>query len=193
MRISKTEYDNTIQKLISGYGTAQSLYISNLDKNDTTQSEIYLKQMTDINSKMALFSNTYAGKIKTSSVYTETPIYPSIDNISSEVNYYSDGIKTMNEKNTELDAMNESLVLQRSSVSMYITTFLIFVAVVLSLFFIRTNTQNVDTLELFILFLAVIILLFFSRGFLYNIKNKSVDFINKTIIWIKSKLYSDNY
>lgn len=190
---SKLDYDNTIQKLISQYGIAQSAYISNLDKNDITQSNIYLKQMTDINSNMSLFANKYSGMIGNDSVYTATPKYTSNKEITNEVNYYNNGVKTLKEKNTELDAINESLDLERNMFSMYSIGYLIIITILVFLFFGRINSGSVDTLETFILCLSIIILLFYNRDVLYKFKTKSVAFIQKNFLRFKSNLYSNNY
>ncbi len=190
---SKSDYDNTIQKLISQYGIAQSAYISNLDKNDITQSNIYLKQMTDINSNMSLFANKYSGMIGNDSVYTATPKYISNKEITNEVNYYINGVKKLKEKNTEIDAINESLDLERNMFSMYSIGYLIIITILVFLFFSRINSGSVDTLETFILYLSIIILLFYNRDVLYKFKPKTDAFIKKNFLRFKSNLYSNNY
>ena len=190
---SKLDYDNTIQKLISQYGIAQSAYISNLDKNNITQSNIYLKQMTDINSNMSLFANKYSGMIGNDSVYKATPNYTSNKEITNEVSYYNNGIKTLKEKNTEIDAINESLALERNMFSMYSIGYLAIITILVFLFFGRINSGSVDTLETFILCLSVIILLFYNRDVLYKFKTKSVAFVKKNFLRFKSNLYSNNY
>jgi hypothetical protein len=191
--ISKIDYDNKIQKLISDYGIAQSAYISNLDKNDIIKSDAFLKQMTDINSKMSIFSNTYAEKIQSDVLKSPPTSYLTDGNTLAEFAQYSNDIKNMNEKNTELDGINESLLLQRNMYSVYSVLYLIVVAIILLLIFIKINPQTADRLELFILFLLIVILFYIYRNVFYNIKNRIVSFITKIIVWIKRSLYSNNY
>lgn len=191
--MSKTDYDNKIQKLISDYGIAQSAYISNLDKNDIIKSDAFLKQMTDINSKMSIFSNTYADKIQSDGLKPPPTSYLTDGNTLVEFAQYSDDIKNMNEKNTELDGINESLLLQRNMYSRHSVLYLVVVAIVVLLIFIKINPQTVDRLELFILFLLIVILLYIYRNVFYNIKNRIVAFITKIFVWIKRSLYSNNY
>jgi len=193
MSMSKTDYDNKIQKLISDYGIAQSAYISNLDKNDIIKSDAFLKQMTDINSKMSIFSNTYADKIQSDGLKSPPTSYLTDGNTLVEFAQYSDAIKNMNEKNTELDGINESLLLQRNMYSRHSVLYLVVVAIVVLLIFIKINPQTVDRLELFILFLLIVILLYIYRNVFYNIKNRIVAFITKIFVWIKRSLYSNNY
>ena len=191
--ISKIDYDNKIQKLISDYGIAQSAYISNLDKNDIIKSDAFLKQMTDINSKMSIFSNTYAEKIQSDVLKSPPTSYLTDGNTLAEFAQYSNDIKNMNEKNTELDGINESLLLQRNMYSVYSVLYLIVVAIIVLLIFIKINPQTADRLELFILFLLIVILFYIYRNVFYNIKNRIVSFITKIIVWIKRSLYSNNY
>ena len=191
--ISKIDYDNKIQKLISDYGIAQSAYISNLDKNDIIKSDAFLKQMTDINSKMSIFSNTYAEKIKSDVLKSPPTSYLTDGNTLAEFAQYSNDIKNMNEKNTELDGINESLLLQRNMYSRHSVLYLVVVAIVVLLIFIKINPQTVDRLELFILFLLIVILLYIYRNVFYNIKNRIAAFITKIFVWIKRSLYSNNY
>ena len=190
---SNSDYNNTIQKLMSDYKSAQSAYISNLDKNNKTHSNMYLKKMTDLNSNMSLFANNYSTMIGDDSIYKSTPKYLSEKEFMREESHYGNDIKKLKEKNIEIDAINESISLERGMFSMYTIGYLIIITIVVFLFFGRINFGSVDKLETFILCLSVIILLFWSKDVLYKFKTKSVAFIKKTFLRFNANLYTNNY